>query len=283
MGQCRYCGISAGLLEQEHAACRDACQKIGSLLGEYFESSQPAEQLHKIITDIATPLSIREDVLRGLVRLQIAGFESVALVTASAVTDDVFLSEAQELRITELCDAFKITMKDLTEGGTAHSLARSKILRELKAGKLPTGVRIEGPTAINFQQGESLIWVFNSVTYLTLTKKIEYLGGSAGVSLRVLDGVYLRTGGYKGRRVQTEEVTPGEVGDLVLTNQNIYFKSSTVALRIPIVKILSVDQFEDGLQIIRDKANAKPEVFIFGSAWFAGTVLRSLNRLHVGA
>jgi hypothetical protein len=77
-------------------------------------------------------------------------------------------------------------------------------------------------------------------------------------------------------------VAPEEVGDLVLTNQNIYFKSMTMALRIPIVKILSVDQFEDGLQIIRVRANARPEVFILDDPWFAAKVLKSLNRLDSG-
>jgi hypothetical protein len=279
MGQCIYCGLSAGMLRQEHAACASqhtiALKKIPHFFVEYLKSSMSAQRFHEMVADIAATHFVREDELRGLARLGIHGMSATACI-------DGVLTEADEVRITELCNMFGITMKDLSGSGLAYMLAKLKIVRELEVGKLPTGGRIEGPMPINLQHGDNLIWVFNDVTYLTLKKKIEFMGGSSGVSLRVVNGVYVRTGGYKGRGVQTEQVTSDGVGDLVLTNRNIYFKSTTLAFRIPIAKILSVDPFEDGIQIIRDRANARPEVFMLDDPQFAANVLSSLNRLDRG-
>ena len=51
----------------------------------------------------------------------------------------------------------------------------------------------------NLMKSEDLVWVFKDVDYFVEKTRTHYKGGSQGVSVRVMKGVYYRTGGFKGR------------------------------------------------------------------------------------
>ena len=65
---------------------------------------------------------------------------------------------------------------------------------------------------------------------------------------------------------------------LGITTKHLYFKGSHTSFRVRLEKIVSFEPFRDGLQIMRDAARAKPEVFTMGTTdvWFAVDLINAL-------
>ena len=63
-----------------------------------------------------------------------------------------------------------------------------------------------------------------------------------------------------------------------ITTKHLYFKGSHKSSRVRLEKIVSFEPFRDGLQIMRDAARAKPEVFTMGTTdvWFAVNLINAL-------
>ena len=121
---------------------------------------------------------------------------------------------------------------------------------------------------------------FNTLsTYVRMLEdkvRRETVGRSQGVSVRVVSGVYVRLGAFKGKPVfSTERVEVG-VGTLYVTDKNLYFYSRAQSVRIPYGKIVSFEQFSDGLGFMRDAASAKPQFFINGDGWFLYNLITNL-------
>ena len=53
------------------------------------------------------------------------------------------------------------------------------------------------------------------------------------------------------------EMKPIGTGLFAVTNKNIYFSSSSKSLKIPINKILTIDQYEDGIGIHKLESDLK--------------------------
>jgi hypothetical protein len=131
---------------------------------------------------------------------------------------------------------------------------------------------------IILERGEAVIWTFNFAAYLTMRNRTQYVGASFGTSVRVMKGLYFRAGTFRGEPVKTQELSQEDIGSLILALRNVYFQSSTKALKIPIKKILSVHAYSDGLQLIRDGANAVPQIFKIDDPPFAADVIARLHQ-----
>ena len=66
---------------------------------------------------------------------------------------------------------------------------------------------VVGASVFNFVKSEAPIWFFSDVEYHNVQKQVHFTGGSSGIGFRVARGVYVRTGGFRGRRYTTEETT----------------------------------------------------------------------------
>ena len=98
------------------------------------------------------------------------------------------------------------------------------------------------------------------------------------VGFRVAKGVYVRPGTFRGRAVESTSMEQRDAGLLGITTKHLYFKGSHTSFRVRLEKIVSFEPFRDGLQIMRDTARAKPEVFIMGTTdvWFAVNLINAL-------
>ena len=69
-----------------------------------------------------------------------------------------------------------------------------------------------------------------------------------------------------------------DAGLLGITTKHLYFKGSHTSFRVRLEKIVSFEPFRDGLQIMRDTARAKPEVFTMETTdvWFAVNLINAL-------
>lgn len=91
----------------------------------------------------------------------------------------------------------------------------------------------------------------------------EFVGRSAGVSMRVMRGVSVRTGASRGHRVDRTTLDVDDHGTLYLSNQRVLFVGGRKTVDIPFTRLVGVEPFVDGLKV--NRSNAKPLVLKTGS------------------
>jgi len=274
MGTCIYCGEPVGFLRWRHAECRKQHDLAVTKIPEVFarkalEGAIEAPRFRALVEDTARTHHVNASELRNLV---IRGLEE----TINAALDHQELSEQNDARIVTLCNEFGLKANDL--GPPGMRFAKAEVLQRLDAGKLPSGVKLDG-CDINFERGESAIWAFRPVDYYTTRTRTRYVGSSCGVSVRVVKGVYLRSGSFRGEPIRTQYLSKEGRGILVVASRNVYFSAPLKAVKIPSKKIVSVHAYSDGVQLMRDGANAAPQIFKLEDPLFAADLITRLNQV----
>lgn len=188
-------------------------------------------------------------------------------------------SEEQEKHLAELIDAFSLSRAELEESGSFLKLVKAATLRDAMQGIIPHRCTISGDLLINLQKGEEVVWAFPNCDYLQDRTLRQYVGGSQGVSVRVMKGVYYRVGAFKGQAVERTSRELIDSGVFVLTNRGLYFTGAQKTFRIPFSKIVSFKPYSDGIGIVRDGANAKQQIFVTGDGWFAYNLATNLAHI----
>ncbi len=283
MGKCIFCGESAGFLRRAHKECqikndreqreREASkQLILSEIEVAGVSKRDLPLLKQKITKMAESHKIDSSILESLV---ICGWENLV----ERAFDDGILTEEEESNLTKLKEYFSLSEIQLDRRGVFTKMLKGSVLRDLMNGILPENEKIDRNLPFNFQKGEKAIWVFQDVDYYEQKKRIEYVGGSQGVSIRIAKGLYYRTGSFKGERVETEETIHADTGTLCVTNKHVYFSGVTKGFRIKHDKIVSLQLFSDGIGLQRDLATAKPQSFVTGDGWFIYNLITNATQL----
>ena len=91
----------------------------------------------------------------------------------------------------------------------------------------------------------------------------EYVGGYAGVSMRVARGLSVHTGSSRGKREDRVTLDVDDSGTLYLSNQRVLFVGGRKTVDIPFSRFVGVEAFADGLKV--NRSNAKPLVLRTGS------------------
>lgn len=104
----------------------------------------------------------------------------------------------------------------------------------------------------------------------------QRVGGYSGVSFRVVKGVYLHTGGYRGTPISQTATEVDDHGMVYVSDHRILFVGSTGAIDVPLDKIASVEPYTDGMRI--DVINKKPIGFQTGDSVIAVIVGRVVNK-----
>lgn len=283
MGNCKYCGRPAGFLRSKHAECEEENRKrkyaiqnantqivseaLAAIKGTGMFSALDAkiaeiEQINQLSTAQRKPLLIRawEKAVDGFL-------------------EDGVLDTEEERRLVEFRDHFGFSQGDLNGNGALTKTAKAGVLRDVLDGKIPQRVSVDGSLPINFQKGESVVWAFPDSRYLEDKTRRQFVGGSQGVSIRVMKGVYYRVGAFKGEAIESTERVHVDTGLVVVTNKNIYFAGPRKSLRVPYPKIVSFEPFSDGIGIMRDATTAKPQIFVTGDGWFTYNLVTNLSQL----
>lgn len=66
---------------------------------------------------------------------------------------------------------------------------------------------------------------------------------------------------------------------LVITNKHIYFSGNNKNFRINYKKIISFKPYSDEIEIQRDTATAKPQIFLTDDGWFTYNLVMNLANL----
>jgi hypothetical protein len=228
----------------------------------------PSAQFQKLVNSDASHNFIEPSERDDLARHGLINMIRAALA-------DGTLSEAYDHRIDELQRAFGITIEQL--GGDGTALAKARILCAIDAGA-PNKVRItvDGTFAPRLESDEPALWSFPGAVYLTLRSRTHFVGGSSGVSIRIMRGVYYHASGFRGAPVKNDYLSTEDTGALTVAARNIYFVGSHKALKIPLKKIVSAQLYRDAIEILQSGASAKPAIFKIDDPHFAANLIARL-------
>lgn len=192
---------------------------------------------------------------------------------------DSLLSEDEERHLLTLADAMGITTEDLVQSGGYNRAARAKVLRQVIAGTPEPMGGDYSRIPFNLQKNEMLVWLEPDTTYHEMRTKREWVGGSQGVSLRIMRGVYYRAGAFKAQPINTTYAANLGTGLLGFTTKHLYFAGEGKTFRVAYSKIISFEPYTDGFGIMRDAATAKPQIFVTGDGWFTYNLVTNLAQL----
>ncbi|MBZ5640252.1 MAG: hypothetical protein LAO51_16020 [Acidobacteriia bacterium] len=275
MAKCRYCGQGAGIFRNFHKPCK-ARYEAGweTMVSSASKAARTGDGLDTLDGDLAreaeSSLVRKESIPESLVQ----GWERAL----HDCLEDNVLSADEESKLMAFAQRFSLTQEQLNERGAYRRAAMNIVLREILEGKTPRSPTISGTVPFNFQKSESLVWVFTGVRYLESRTSRQYVGGYSGVSVRVMKGVYYRTGGFRGRPVDTTQTVQVDAGILGITTQNLYFEGTSKRFRIPYTKIVSFEPYTDGIGVQRDAMTAKPQTFVTGEGWFVYNAVVNLAK-----
>lgn len=262
-----------GLLFRIHKTCLDH-HKQGLKLLEMFLKQliqtpeillSSKEKIQKIITDY----KIKRDELKKIC------LEVFADALEHTIADK-FVSKEEEQRLETFYRHFKLSRHEISLG--LDKLKKFIVIRDLLEGKLP--IHLEKTSSnFNLQKGEILVWHFPETLLFEDKQKKSFVGGSAGVRLRVAKGVYFKLGAFKRIPVsKTNRILIGE-GNLGVTNKNLYFTSQTACFRIPFRKVISFSPLPGGVGILKEGAKVKYQELFTGDGWFTYNLIFNLARM----
>lgn len=192
--------------------------------------------------------------------------------------DDGIIDNDEERTVARFMQFTGLPQHLLNANKSLEKVVQSKVLQELLNGQVPTPrITISGSFPFLLSKNEHMLWLFRNVTLQMQKVRRETVGRTRGVSVRICKGVYYRTGGFRGRPVETTYMQRIGTGSVCLTDKNLYFHSPEKSLKIPFSKILSLDPYSNGLGVQKDGANDKPIFFENLNSWFCYNVISNLK------
>ncbi len=298
MSNCKYCGKPAGLFRSKHVECEKQHQQRECLIQEQQKQRERVidEGRKKIINEIVRTIKSAQsfdELEKTIVEIEQSTFvpsaeRKVLLAKGWEASVEQFLEDGvlnakEEERLVNFKVQFALSQEDLDINGAFTKTTKTAVLRDILNGTIPRRAKVEGGLPINFQPGEQVVWAFPGSEYLEDKTRREYVGGSQGVSMRLMKGLYYRVGAFKGKTVEHTERVHIDTGWVVVTNKNIYFTGPQKSVRLPYAKIVTFTPFSDGIGIMRDTTTAKLQIFVTGDGWFTYNLVSNLARNEMQA
>ena len=269
MGVCKYCGKPAGFFHHAHTECEalhaSGPSEIRRALESYFVFGGDLEKAIESVLLVAGMCFISSEELKRISATQISAIERIAFDSRPLNSDD-------EARIDAACKRLGLKLSDCR--GVDDWLKKSKVLRLLNDGQLPKTI-IAGYNPIQLQKAEQLVWTFNNCQLLEFHKDVSYVGATAGISVRVAKGVYLRTSSSRGQRIEEDKLSLSAIGDFLITSKNVYFASIAKTLRIPLRSLVAINLFSDAVQLSK-ASGSRPLIFKVDDPPYAANLLSHL-------
>lgn len=275
MGKCRYCGLDAGFFSSKHDECEQKFQRglsaIRQIITTCFVRKEDfylkAADIKRICADsYIDEISFKKE-------LRIAFDEAV-----EGYLDDGIIDAAEERMVARFVQYSELPQNFLNANKSLEKVMQAKVLQDILQGNVPAPrITIAGDFPFMLNKTEHLIWLFRNITLHQQKTKREYVGRTRGVSVRVMKGVYYRTGGFKGQPVETTYMQKIGMGSVCLTDKHLYFSSPEKSLKIPYSKILTVESYSNGVGVQKDGVNEKPFFFEGLNSWFTYNVISNLK------
>ena len=114
------------------------------------------------------------------------------------------------------------------------------------------------------------------------TQTVGYRSGNSGVSVRVMKGVTIHSGGSRGHAVK--KMVPVAAGELVITNQRVIFAGDAQSFSLALSKLINVTNYSDGIAFHDDhKTRVLGCTDPFRCRAFAMTVQKVIQMAAAGA
>lgn len=196
MGNCTYCGKPAGFLRGKHAECEqqylqrqrvieEGRECIAAEVSRVIKGTESFAELEKTISEVEKT-SMVPSIERNAILVK--AWEA----SVDQFLEDGVLDEAEEKRLVEFKNHFALSHSDLDKNGALLKTTKAAVLRDVLNGVIPPRMTVDGNIPINFQKSERLVWAFPTSEYLEDKTTRQYVGGSKGVSVRVMKGIYYR-------------------------------------------------------------------------------------------
>jgi hypothetical protein len=276
MGDCSYCGKPAGFLHSKHKECEaahvDGQSKIAAAIDTAFSSAALPDALLPFVSHTGEAAFVGQSEQREL------------LVNGWSRALDRFLEhglpdDAEQARLMRFKQMFGLTDQELSAPNAFPRLVKASTLYDLAQGKIPRRFNITGNLPLNLHKDEILVWAFWNTAYIEDMTHREYVGGSAGMSVRVMKGLYFHTSAFHGKPIDVTTTRRVDSGLFAVTSKNIYFAGTHKSMRIPYTKIVSFQSYSDGIGLVRDAASAKRQAFLTGDGWFVYNLVTNLAKL----
>ena len=189
------------------------------------------------------------------------------------------LTQDEEDSLRRYIGHFGLAPDGLNRSGLHAAMVKSGILRGITEGRLPPKQKIDFNIPFNLMKSETLVWVMRDADYLETVTRRERQGTSDGMSFRVARGVYYRTGTFRSRTIEWNEIVHADTGLLGFTTKHIYFAGSKKKFRVRYDRIVAITPFSDAFEIMRDALTAKPQAFRTGDDWFACNIAANLAQM----
>ena len=271
MGNCIYCGKSAGWLAKSHKDCMmknlQGKEQVVNEINNYFNSSY-YKGIDKNVKTIAGNPFIDSNALKFLV---LQGYDNAvnAFLNEGVITDEVIK------KLDEFSELFDIDPSEVNVK-TRNNIVKSIVLRDVMMGDIKESrIKINDNPFI-FEKDEFALFGFDDAALYEVKTRTQFRGGSQGVGVRLTKGVYYRVGAFKGEPIKTEEMKNTATGMMILTNKHLYFTSFTKNLKIKYSSIIAVPTFEDAIGIQQSRANSKPLYFKNIDVWFLYNLISNL-------
>lgn len=283
MGDCVYCGKPAGFFKSRHAECQSI--ELDRLTAEYAAKERSKCSVREISTQLLEGRVSAESLLTAVKQAEDSGIPAREIRdilinqwtrSIDKSLEDGVIDTAELSRLTGFLEAMSISKDEVDTNGHFRRMVKGVVLHELFSGTLPQRFSFSDRPPVNLQKEERIVWGFQNTKYIETRTRIDRVGSSQGVSVRIMSGVYYRVGSFKSQPVEKTEHRHIDTGWMIFTDKNFYFVGQAKSQRIPYSKIISIDPYSDGIGIMRDAASAKPQLFINNDGWFAYNLLTNL-------
>jgi hypothetical protein len=275
MAKCLYCGKPAGLMHKHHPECKarhaNAYSVIPEFFGKVIDSAISAQRFSELLQAAARESFVEAADLKRLCR---SGFTNVI----SSILNKRMLTAVELRRVTELVDA----LSENLPGGLEldELLAKLSVIAELGEGKIPEQVSVAEPIPLDFESGESVLWIFNQATLFRSRrrKKGDEASDNAPVGFA---GDYLGPGAVEKAHFPRQRFAEEATGDLLLTDRNLYFlRSARSSTNVPVAVIKNVEAYAEGITLtLAQESEDVSRTFLLDDAWFAGNAIHRLAEL----
>ena len=285
MGRCDFCGESAGWLQSRHPACaaraEDARKRLrelalnGTLAGRFYAELEA--EAKQITAGNRVPFDQFRDTL-------IQGVNDAAgqIALKSPITEE------ELVRVVDILKGFGIDQYT-SEWKTQRRwyglalLGMSHTLWQVLHG-ITHYYDGSGRMQFNLHSGELPIFSAGKVTFARRGTVSNYVRNFGGLSMPIGGGIYYHVGGSQAHREQVSGLLPIDVGEMLITNQALYFGGPKETLRIRLNDVLRHQSYVDGVGV--HESHGAPKVFVpdfsgMDTGWFFFNLLSALtSKLH---
>lgn len=141
----------------------------------------------------------------------------------------------------------------------------------------PCSPPVPVPAGIVWEPGERFLYAWPNTSISEYQTQKHYVAGTAGVSVRVCKGVYVRSGGIRGHVETSKGFERLGSGLVAVTNRNVYVMAPVEPFKAPLKKLVSVRAFSDGV-VLNFTGRQKMLALDANDHWFMANIL--MNAQH---